>query len=51
MDIYTSSHFENGCDVTVYFLLDRTETDMLLSGCAKIVAGLQKGIVKTLAYM
>ena len=34
---------ENGHDVTVYFVLDMTETHTLLSGHGKILARLQKG--------
>ena len=40
------SQFENGGDVTAYFMLGRTETRAVLSGHGKVSAQLQKGVVK-----
>ena len=49
--IYTLSNLENGCDVTAYFVLGKTETRMMLSVCRKIHEQLQKNVVETLARM
>ena len=46
--ISTLFHLENGRDVTVYFILDRTEICALLSGRSKICERLQKGAVARL---
>ena len=45
------SLFENGCDVTVYFMLSRTEMCVLLSVCGKFCAQLQKGAIEVLSCM
>ena len=37
------SHFENGCDVSAYFMLDRTKMRALLLRRRKICLRLQKG--------
>ena len=39
----TSSHFENGCDVNVYFRLGTTEMLLLLSIWEKVHVWLQIG--------
>ena len=49
-EIYlTLSHFENGCDVTVYFMPEFMRR--LLSVCEKIGAIVQKGTVEMLAHV
>ena len=42
---------ENGCDITAYFMLDRTEILALLSGRRKIDIQIQKGAVEALVKM
>ena len=49
--IYIFSHFENGHDVTVYFVLYTTEMCVLLSVRRRIQAGLQKGPDEMMARM
>ena len=49
--ISTSSHFENGLDVTAYLMLGRMERQALLSVHRKIRSREQKGAVETLTLI
>ena len=44
------AHFENGCDVTMYFVLDRTERARCCQVAGKCVQ-LQEGAVEMLAHL